>query len=350
MIPIIQKNSPIVSYLDNSVITQFKKQNNDKIANCILSLFDKYNIQDFLITDKLFIEVIGQGQFRKNIEKKNKKEILLQKNKLKSKIDPKGLVPQGVIEDAYNFLQILFNETIRQIFPQKSIYGIANTNLKKHSFHESYGLSIIIHNKIMEHAKTLSNDTKAYHNFISTLVTDSVIRYILDIVNPNEKPPKQYKQLILHLISYLLKKYASEDVLSDDIILIMSALKYFVETKHRPNKEIKKLIRTEDDFADSEMAKLMFYGSEIDGTQHPITIFSCEPLETIETRINNQKAAIIEIAKNNSTDLQCLKKDPRVILIGQTIAIDTALLNYTIIDLEPHDTYGITIKKKTFSF
>src|ERR1700733_5356241 len=81
----IQKDVPVVAYLDNGIVTKLRRGSNYEMVNQISSLFKKYNVQHVLMTDKLFIEVIGHGKFRRNFIKNNKEHIEPQKRKFKNK-------------------------------------------------------------------------------------------------------------------------------------------------------------------------------------------------------------------------------------------------------------------------
>ncbi len=351
-----QKDTPVIVGLDNGIITKLRigqKGIKYEWVNIVSFVLKRYNVQYVLMTDKLFIEVIGQGDFRDEIQNKDKEQINAQKERFKDKVIL-GSFTKKDIEELHSFYVDFFDRAIRAYFPRLSICEMVNKNLEEYPFHEAFHG---IHHQVVEYAKAISDDLETYEKFISGLVRDSVIRYMLDITNFNEissKPFANADALLNEINDFLIVKYALKGLLSNDLILLISRLVYVEEVKGTRtekvnkdgNKKIKELIRPEDDSFDSEMAALTLYGDNMNGIRQPVTIFTCEPIETVEKRIHYTLEIIKRIPSLKLRYKNNLVVDPTRILIGRTIHIDIKSLNCTEISLEPDDIYGVIMKKQ----
>jgi hypothetical protein len=344
----------VVAYFDNSIITRLRKRQGRyskkarrEIKFISLSFVRKYNIKNIHLTDKLFLEIIGCGQLRAVIVKGNRDLINTEKKKIRDKVISAQQISQEDIQGYYNFLENLFRISIRAKLPQENIYPIALQSLTEYSFCKEFNVSI--RNRVLDYAKNISISSLAYGKFIDSLVNDSVIRYLLDIINFREIP-REYLQcagdFIIKVNNFIILKYWPKDLFRKDLILLMSGLEHSVRAPDNPGKKVEKLLRPEDDFADSEMQNLVFYGTEIDGECYPVTVLSGEPIELVDKRLKYYYAAVATLINLKPAYMGHLTKDPRRFLLGRSIVINFKKNNYITIDLIPHHEYGITMQKK----
>ncbi len=320
-----------IAYLDSCVLGDLILRNVQgkykiKKIQFIAALLRKYNIKDIIITHKLFIEMIGQGKFRNEIwhAPEISSAISKSKKKIKDKIKNGQAISEEDIKHHQTLLEAIFREKIKVIFPQKGIYTQALFAVREYPFHK---LFYALKSKILIYAQELSESEEKYNAFITTLVEDSVIRYLfLLVINKDEYPKQAYKNLELAFIKVLntiLLEYVKHGLLHTNLILLTAAEEDFNSSA----AESKRLIRAQDDNADAEMPPLFFYGHNKDGIYYRVIVFSQENKDTIRKRIDCYSKGINTIFNEDLRYSNILKQQPQDLLMGKSIFLD--LKNFT---------------------
>lgn len=282
------KNENIKAYLDNSILSELRLKSKEQIERItfILKNFKKRGIvaKNFILTDKLFLEIIGHGNCRKNIVNEESNKAFLIKEKDKFVIQ---CTSQENIKNYYDILKDFFNCEIKKSLPQNSIYAVTLESFKKNCFIDPLHC---FEQKIIQYSMYITNNSEGYDAFISTLAEDSIIRYLLlDTANKSDE------NSLREILNFLLIKY--DKTLHENLLLFMAGIRMHLKASKK-YKDQSNLIRIKDDFADSEAPYLAFYGKKINEKLCPITVITYEKIETIKKRLDFYFVAILEIAKN----------------------------------------------------
>lgn len=298
----------IKAYLDNSVLSLLrlnKKKGaalvlNTKHIKLTFQILKQYNIAatNMIITDMLFLELIGHGNVRKKIINKDKNKELI--NDKKAGLRSIQSSPQKIIEEYIYFLEDFFNSKLREELLQDCIHTLALTSLQAYPFID---LLHCFEQKIIQYAKYINDSDARYEELISALVADSVVRCLL--LDPD------ISLYFKNSLSYLLKKY--RDSFYPNLLSIMAGLKQDVEQLNKL-KGRKNLLRLKDDFADAEPYEFVFWGKEIDGAHYPVTLLTYEKIETVEERLKYYFAGFVTTVQNQ-------QQARRYFCLGRTIVI-----------------------------
>lgn len=303
-----------IPYIDNSVLSEMRLPKGKELADkSKVYLLNTRNIKlifkilsdnqllpkNILITEKLFLEIIGQGKVRKDMInscsdclKALRKDILLQENANK--------------EFGIACLEYLLTVKFKESLPRDQLVAITMKYLKEYPFID---LFYCFERKVIEYAWDLERSVEKYNQFISVLVADTLIRYLLLDFD------KLISEEILSTVLTLL--VAKNDLILHEQLLILSAgLKRQVEFKLKI-KGKGMIIWPKDDFADAEPQNLVFYGKEVDGILYPITFLTFEQVTKIEERLKYYFCAgIVPIAQNSP------RRNKRL-YIGRSIVIES---------------------------
>ena len=320
---------------DNSVLTKYRVPEGVVIDSSKMILLKelnaKFNIdfKNIVLTTKLFIELINQGQIRVSIEKNNRDLIDSQKEKVINSLDRDGNHYQSVIDSYIEFLEKLFNNEFEKHFPRHSIETKTRSCLKKYKFIPEFH---DLESKIKKHSKNIFKLIHIYKKFILDLVEDSVIRFSLDAINMRriaEDDRDKAFEIINYTVSSLMVKYYNGDVLNSNLTLLASALKFHLESSKTTRDGIPRLMRVKDDFADVELAYYAFYGIKVDGVLTPVTIFTSEPEAIVFERLKYCFQSIGTKAHN-------IKSQPQTLVLGSTINLDFNSYTYLEIDSQKY--------------
>lgn len=279
----------IKAYIDNSVISELRKQGSQQQEKreLIFKICKEFGIlaENCIITDKLFLELIYYGNIRKQIVKSCENDI----SAIQSKIC--RAVSKNNIKNGVDSLEYLFGQKLRSDLSASIIVNRALKSLQDNPFPDQFR---IFGQKVIIYANDIAKDVRRYNQFISDLVIDSVARYAL-----LEPAGRISHDTFMEVINFLLKKYRAE---TKNLLLIYVAAAKSKEEAFRRMKDKARLIRPRDDFADVEPQYFVFYGKETNGRYYPITFLTCEPIKKIQERMDYYfYAGILEIAKNSPT-------------------------------------------------
>ncbi|TET06027.1 hypothetical protein E3J79_03140 [Candidatus Dependentiae bacterium] len=252
----------IKAYIDNSVISELRKQGfqQKEKRKLIFKICKEFSIlaKNCIITDKLFLELIYCGNIRKKTVKACEKEILAIQNRI-----CQPFVSEDEIKKTINSLEVFFDQKFRMLLPIQTIRRIALQSLQDCPFAYRFR---IFNKKVIEYASNIAKDKYKYNQFISNLVIDSVVRYVL-----LEPASSISDNTFVKVASFLFKKYRT---ITKDLLLIFTAASKSKEEALRKMKDKARLIRPRDDFADVEPPCFVFYGKEINGIRYPITFLT----------------------------------------------------------------------------
>lgn len=273
----------------------------------VIKKFDLY-LDDVLVTDRQYLEISGKGKIRVEIVKEHKEQINAEKPSIGT--DSKNTAR---LQNYITFLENLFSEELRKRLPRWNIHDILIEKLRKYPLVTDLDS---VKKKLNRHGLSLFKLPIAYERFINTLVEDSVIRYALAFLNFKEIPAAKYDhaiQLLNSMVSKLMIKYASSQVLYTNLNLLASALRTAILANKYPQNPVLPMFRIQDDIADIELAYFMLYGTKIGNQRVPVTILTGEPKSTVIERINYDmtsagvKASIIE---------------PQTLILGRIVLLD----------------------------
>ncbi len=321
-------------YLDNSVITKLRlsssytKEQLSHRVSLIKEIFQYFQIspENLLITDKLFLEIIGQGQVRSNFLKENK-QIKKCTDHINSVIQDAKSPEKEIIKDLYNRLDILINRELYARLSQKKIFSISYKNLKKYPFHEEW---THLERKILRQAKNFTKNDSMYNHFIKELIVDSIIRLMsssIQLDNISREFLSFAKEGLNNIRNFLIVKYQNYGILHHNLILMQSQIRDEVIKTQKFNRK-KLLLRKADDFADSDMPYLAFHGTTNNKILSPVTIITAEPIFTVEEQLRYHIAGVGAIAHTKPKWLKIIKKDPRELMLGRTICVNFETQSY----------------------
>ena len=342
---IIFKQNP---YVDMSLISPIsflkgKRKLSRKKKKYILAVFDKYDIkkEDILITNKLFVEIIGEGQIKKQAYKDP--TIRAKRKKLEKIISQQTFFSDNNAKELCKFLENNFKKSIKDIVPQSSIYSIAIKNLKKYRLHKSFKQ---FDKKVQVYAMDLERNTQLYNRFIFTVVCDAVISFILTMINFKNIPlqdKKKYKfavDILQRFLHTVLLQYVPKGLLQHDLARVMAGLDFCISSHKERVKKVDPILYPKDDIADSEHQSLAFYGHE--GAS--IIVFSGEPIKDIMRRLRWYNTGIVTIVnsiKNPLLYFSLLGKHPHDFNVGKIVVINYKKLKCVEINFNPGIDFNV---------
>jgi len=270
----------IKAYVDNSVLTVLRENGGAEHVEFSLAVMKKYNIvpEHCIITDRLFLELIDKGGIRRKIVNNadNKKRIEQEKNKFYST----DSLQEGV-ENYTLFLEEFFTSKIEEVLPQNCLCCMAEESLLRRPFIQEFHS---FEKDIISYAKEIAESRQRYQSFISTLVVDSIIKYLF-FDRRIKDFDKDFSQKALNTLAI---RHQSMTVLHNNLMLLSACYKWQGESKDK-----KKLFGLDKDFADVEPQALLFFGAEINGVNYPITFLTYEKINMVRDRLENYFNAAI---------------------------------------------------------
>ncbi|MFA5998947.1 MAG: hypothetical protein WC747_02950 [Candidatus Babeliales bacterium] len=314
-----------LGFLDNSIIKNLRKDNgsfNPPMITFILKKIEKYEIFDFLLTDKLFLEIIHEGQLRNKIVRGHKELIVKKQVELFNQII--------TLAEYITFFDDFFNKQFRQKLPQSCLYNLTIDILHVCPFAPEFQS---FQEDVLAMASNLANDQQAYDYFIKSLVADSVIRYSTSLINSKAKQSSVIN--IGDIFSILLKAYNSVELLRHEMLPFMTELKYSLDQDREFLKSVKskqnkgRLLRIEDDFVDSELAPFFVYGARVENGNYPVIVITGDKnKEEIRERLDYYAAGILKVSNQQlfySDYFKLASCDGKVIIVDcetyQTVSV-----------------------------
>lgn len=300
----------LIPYIDNSILTELRlecsfKDEGSMIlrprVQLILEIVNKYNIgaTDCIITDKLFLEVIERGSFRRKIVNTNSKWI----DELKDKFYESSFSHED-IASYFNSLSSFWIAETKKALPKNEISSMAKESVNQRPFIDDFRSLEL---KIIQYAQQITDCSQTYENFISTLVTDSIIRNMLFNL-PKNIIVSSFHEILTFLTT--INWQAIPDILS----LIMAGLKerseHYFGLKGRPH-----LLGLNKDFADADPQQLVLYGKNINGKRYPVVFLTNEKIESIKKRFEFYIAGIVAGCQNTQ------RYKNQLLCIGKTVVI-----------------------------
>ena len=185
-----------VALIDNSILSEYRTCNHVAVdaqkIEFLESILKKFQISiDYaLVTDRLFVEAIGCGKVRRDIEKDNRDVFLKEKERLFNCLSKDKDEVEFAIINYIDFLEKLFHFELISRFPQNFICSMAFDNLRKFRFSSifrSFNSKSIRYDCVCLRALSFMATS-----FLSC--KDSVIRYALDGLNIGNISPKLHDQ------------------------------------------------------------------------------------------------------------------------------------------------------------
>lgn len=306
---ILFENSALSEYRTNMPPVDPKKV---QLLQNVLKKF-RLNLNDVIITDRQYLEASGNGQIRAAIIKEHKDRI--NKEKPSAITDIKDII---ILESYVTFLEQLFSSELRNHLPRSKIRDMW------HQSQKDYPLDVAllpVQKTLQLHGNSLFKFYSDFERFITTLVEDSVVRCALDFLNFKEIPTAQKDhamQLLGSMVSLLMTKYASSQVLHTNINLLASAIRTAILATKNPQSPTQRMFRIPDDIADIEPTHFMLYGVRLENQRVPVTIITREPKPAVIERLNYDMTSAGVKAQNIK---------PQILLLGRIILLD--FHNYT---------------------
>lgn len=318
---------------DNSVLAKFRTSSKKVISHSAVKLLntiaEKHEI-DFkktFLTQKLFIELINQGKLRETLVKLNHDLIHAEKKKVLDLINAHPTILQSALDEYLTFLENFFVDEFIKKLPRYSIIQETNKPLKNYKLSN---LFVNLESQVKQYSKRLFKSESIYMELIMNLVEDSVIRFLLDIVNLREIPKKNHDKafdIVGYVVKSLLIKYSSKNILKSNLTLLASGLKYHIESSKATKESISQLIRVKDDLLDCELPHYALFGKKIGNSTYPITVITAESEERVKERL---KYCFQSIGTISSILF------PQTIILGTTINLDFNNSTYQVIETESY--------------
>jgi len=305
---------------DNSILVEIRASKGDSVCaekvKFVESVFNKLQIrvEDALLTDRSFVEMIGYGKLRECIErvneeffeqwKKNISAILLERNRVYIK---------DVIDRYILALEKLFSLEFQRLLPGDDIYEITIENTEKYEF---MPLFESFKSKLISYGAKLRDFNNSYKLFVGILVEDSVIRYLFDSVDIRQISPKLYVDVFDFLnqsLTSLMVKYTSAEILQTNLNLLMSVLKDNIEAQLKPGQKSQPLFRVYNDLADPELGYFPIYGKNEGGLLAPVTVVTKEPSHRVKDRLKYNF---------QSVGIKADVIGPQKLMTGRTVVLD----------------------------
>lgn len=294
-------------FLDNSFVWGYRTPNysevNKKLLERLLREFD-LNLENAFLTERSFLEVIGKGKI--SIELEIPTILKAESKELQEKLRQKYSVSQSQVENFINLLEKEICKKLKEGLPQGHIVKFAKENINVYPFIDEFKL---IEEKIIEYASTLNDSDIQYDRFLKILLEDSVIRFILNIVNLREISPQHHHNALTFIdtaLRLLLLRYGNAEIFKSNLVLVMAGLKKHAEAEIDPTKAgDNPLIRVFDDRADGELGYYSLVGKHRTGKQVPVTVIASESRKVIEKRLIYNFKGMGEVAKYSPIELMC---------------------------------------------
>lgn len=310
-----------VFVFDNSVLTKLRSNGRTPIDDSLLLFFDdvmrKYSVdlERVLISPKSFVEIINLGKIRFEIEREGRSEISSENKIIVDLIYCESDQSEDVIVKFLNFLNNFFQKSFRKKLSQKLLLEYTKHALEEYKFVNNFS---VIETQVKRIAQNLAENVDEYDRFIAELVEDSVIRFALASIDMNRIPTSSREsgfELSNAIIRVLMLRFRNYGIFGSNLILISSDYKYKIETAEKKQERIDRLIRVKDDIADGEHAEFALVGLRCISSNSliPVTVFTCEPLDTIYERLKYTFQGIGTKAENIH---------PQTLCFGRTVKVD----------------------------
>lgn len=135
-------NKGLVYYLDNSIMTKLRRPNvqDNPSVFIIMKLIDELEINNIIITPKLFIEIIGLGRIKGRIIKDCKSDINSLEREFETTIQS-HVVTSEAINDLVCKLEIICKDyLIKTAIPRTNIYENTEKKLIEYPFFNEFFL------------------------------------------------------------------------------------------------------------------------------------------------------------------------------------------------------------------
>lgn len=314
-----------VALIDNSILSEYRTCNHVAVDSqkieFLESILKKFQIRidRALLTDRLFVEAIGYGKVRREIEKDNKDAFLREKAKLFDCLSKSRNEAEPVVVNYIDFLENLFCFELTARFPQNSIFSMTVDNLTEFRFS---GIFRSFNSKLIRYGFRLLKSSEFYSNFISVLVEDSVIRYALDGLNIRSISPKLHDlafEIIGDITKKLMLKYHHSEVLYTNLNLFGAALKKHIEGKQKHQEALQPLLRVDNDLVDIELSHFPIYGRTSKGETLAVSVITKESEDTVKERLKYNFQAV-----GTKASIGC----PQKLMLGRTLILDFDRFTY----------------------
>lgn len=314
-----------VALIDNSVLSEYRTCNHVAVATqkieFLESILKKFqiSIDHALLTDRLFVEAIGCGKVRRDIEKDNRDVFLKEKKKLSDCLSKSKDEVEFAVINYIDFLENLFYFELTVRFPQNIICSMAFDNLRKFRFSSIFRS---FNSKLIRYGFRLLKSAEFYGDFISVLVEDSVIRYALDGLNIRIISPKLHDQafeVIGDITKKLMLKYHLSEVLYTNLNLFGAALKKHIEGKEKHQESSQPLLRVDNDLVDIELSHFPIYGRTLEGETLAVSVITKESEHTVKERLKYNFQAV-----GTKASIVC----PQKLVLGRTLILDFDRFTY----------------------
>lgn len=316
-----------MQFFDNSSLSEFRNGknttvNSEKIEylDSVLSKF-QLPIEDILLTERLFTEIIGYGGVRHFIKKHNKERFELEREKVSRLLEKNSKGAEQAISHYISFLESFFYTKLKNSMPKKNLYYTTISKLDEFKFIEKFrGFE----EKVISYGEGLTRENLEYDNLMRVLVEDSVVRYALNAIDIRQTPPRLRKasDILNQTLTMLMVKYYHSEILFSNLNLLMSALKSHIEGQSKPQEKSQPLLRVADDLVDVELGHFPILGATIKDKLYPITVITIESQDLVEERLKYNFQAI-------GTKSHIIK--PQKLVLGRTIILD--FKNYSHIEI-----------------
>ncbi len=321
-------------FYDNSVITEIRSQKEAKdrseYAVFLKEIHNKYllNIDRGIITNKQFVEIISNDKPRKLIISGFLNEIVKKRDEFKQIISQKKAIEYEFLLKKYFELQNKFRLGFLKKFPKESISSLTHKSLKKDKFVRSF---FCLEKAVLRYGKNLTKNNILYSDFIETLVSDSVIRVFLSLLNCSAISPEFYdyaRRTMENMCSVLIKTSKSNRSLDVNLPCVMASLMKNANAMLKPGEAFEPLLRIEDDIADPDLQFFPFFGISVNKTRYPVIVFTTESINRVRERLRVCSAGLIEVGRNLPRGL--------VLIRGRTIVVDFYNKTYVVIGTEEY--------------
>jgi hypothetical protein len=321
-------------FYDNSVVTEIRSQKEGKElserATFLKEIHDKYllSFDQGIITNKQFVEIISKDKPRKLILRELSDEIVKKRDEFKQKISQKQIIEYKFLLKEYSELQNKFRSGFLKKFPKETIGSLTHKSLKKDKFARIF---FWLERAVLRYGKKLGKDAFFYSDFIETLVSDSVIRVFLSLVNCKAISPEFHdyaKRTIENMCSVLIRISKSNRSLDVNLSCVMAGLMKNANAILKPGEAFEPLLRIEDDIADPDLQYFPFFGISVNKIRYPVTVFTTESINRVRERLRVCSAGLIEVGRNLRGGL--------VLMRGRTIFVDFKNKNYVVIGSEEY--------------
>ena len=330
-----QESQPISGvFYDNSVISEIRSQKEEKElserATFLREIHNKclLDVERGIITNKQFVEIISRDKPRKLIISVFSDEIIKKRDEFRQIISQKKAIDHGFLLKEYLELQNKFRLGFLKKFPKQSMSSLTHKSLKKDKFARSF---FSLEKAVLRYGKKLTKNTALYSDFIETLVSDSVVRVFLSLLNCNAISPEFYdyaRRTMENMCAVLIKTSKSNRSLDVNLPCVMASLMKNANAMLKPGEAFEPLLRIEDDIADPDLQFFPFFGISAEKARYPVTVFTTESISRVRERLRVCSAGLVEVGRNLPRGL--------VLIRGRTIIVDFSTKTYVVIGTEEY--------------